>query len=187
MSKIWDMYVPGLLQESVPHPKIIGGVRTPATPPVVEPLEPGSDCRAAEAWSSSPVLRSPRAWRETCEVERCHGVWWMVMLLTSKPALLFRIACLSFLKTVAVGDVAVAVHSPRRFKKPCLPPNRTFQSQSGIGLRSKAIASTDRAGTALYFLRAALPLLVHKSKCLEEKKVIEITQNRDKFTFADLC
>ena len=28
----------GLLEGSVPHPKIIGGVPTPATPPVAEPL-----------------------------------------------------------------------------------------------------------------------------------------------------
>ena len=31
-------YLHGLLEGSVPHPKIIGGVRTPATPPVAEPL-----------------------------------------------------------------------------------------------------------------------------------------------------
>ena len=32
------MYVHELLEGSVPHPKIIGGVRTPATPPVAEPM-----------------------------------------------------------------------------------------------------------------------------------------------------
>ena len=32
------MYIHGLLEGSVPHPKIIGGVRTPATPPVAEPM-----------------------------------------------------------------------------------------------------------------------------------------------------
>ena len=31
-------YVHGLLEASVPHPKINGGVRTPATPPVAEPM-----------------------------------------------------------------------------------------------------------------------------------------------------
>ena len=32
------MYVHELLEGSVPHPKIIGGVRTPSTPPVAEPM-----------------------------------------------------------------------------------------------------------------------------------------------------
>ena len=31
-------YLHGLLEGSVPHPKIIGGVRTPAIPPVAEPM-----------------------------------------------------------------------------------------------------------------------------------------------------
>ena len=34
------MYVHEILEGSVPHPKIIGGVRTPATPPVAEPMTP---------------------------------------------------------------------------------------------------------------------------------------------------
>ena len=34
--------VHGLLEGSVPDPKIIGGVRTPATPPVAEPMNESS-------------------------------------------------------------------------------------------------------------------------------------------------
>ena len=60
------MYIHGLLERSVPHPKIIGGVRTPATPPVAERLIPLiivlDNCRC--------MWVTPNA-RATCKTRGC--------------------------------------------------------------------------------------------------------------------